>query len=57
MELLMNIEILCLLTILFIMLTIPASGIIAMLWGCCAIGTTGIIWYHAINQDVDDEDF
>lgn len=57
MELLMNTELLCLLTILFILLTISASGVLGMLRGCCAIGTTGIIWYHEINRDVDDEDF
>lgn len=56
MELLKNTEVLCLLTMMFILLTITSSGFISMLWGACAIGTTGIIWYHEINRDIDDED-
>lgn len=55
MELLMNPEILCLLTIMFIMLTIVSSGVLGMLWGICAIGTVGALWWHIINQDTDDE--
>lgn len=54
MGLLMNPEILCLLTIMFIMLTIMTSGILGMLWGSCAIGTVGVLWWHIINQDTDD---
>tara|TARA_Y100000593_G_scaffold94032_1_gene191229 strand:+ start:36673 stop:36846 length:174 start_codon:yes stop_codon:yes gene_type:complete len=57
MELLMNPEVLCLLTIMFIMLTIMTSGVLGMLWGSCAIGTVGVLWWHIINQDADDEDF
>ncbi len=56
MELLMNPEVMCLLAILFVILTIASSGFLSMLWGCCAIGSIGVIWWHIIVDD-SDEDF
>jgi len=55
MEILMNPEIMCLLAILFVTLTIVSSGIMSMLWGSCAIGSIGVIWWHIITSDADDE--
>lgn len=52
-----NVEVLCLLTILFVMLTAMCTGVFAMLWGCCALGSVGVIWFHEINRDIGDDEF
>ena len=54
MVLLMNPEIMCLLAILFVMLTITSAGVLSMLWGSCAIGSIGVIWWHIITDDADE---
>jgi len=57
MNLLMNTEVLCFLTILMIVLTLVATGFLAILYSVCAIGFVGIIWLHEINDDLDDVGF
>ena len=56
MNLLGNPEILCFLTILFIVLAITTVGFLSVLWGSCAILTVGAVWAYIITDD-SDEDF
>ncbi len=55
MNILTNPEVLCLLTILFIVLTILSTGFLSMLWGSCGIISVGILWGWIIVEDSDDE--
>jgi len=55
-NLLANPEIVCLLAILMVVLTIKATGVLAMLFGGCAIMFIGVVWFWIITQD-SDEDF
>ena len=55
MNLLGNPEILCFLTILFIVLAINTTGFLSVLWGSCGIISVGILWGWIIVEDSDDE--
>lgn len=52
---LLNTEIMFLLAIIFVVLAIPLTGILAMLYGAVAILCIVVVLINHINDDIDDE--
>ena len=57
MNILLNSELMCLLAIIFVVLAIPLTGFIAMLYGGVSILCITIVLINHINDDIGDDDF
>lgn len=57
MNILKNIELLCLLAIFMIILTMKSVGFVAALFGCCAITIVATIWLNYVTNDIDEDEF